>query len=127
MITKNLNLEVSVLVFYRTFAKVIKKFLDKGQSFRLTSSAIKTPSDNLAKFLVPIIEPKTKNNFTVKNHFEFSKEICEQNSEYFLASLDIESLFTNIPLEEADKIFSDLLYKNQELLFSISKTRFDKL
>ena len=114
-------------MFYRAFAKLIKKFLGKCQSFRLISSAIKTPSNNLAKFLVPVIEPITKNNFTAKNRFEFSKEICEQNSEYLLASLDIEFLFTNIPLEETDKVCCDLLYKNQELLLNISKTRFDKL
>ena len=65
---------------------------EKCPPFRLILSAIKTPYYNLAKFLVPLIEPITKNNFTVKNSFEFSKEICEQNSEYFMASLDTESL-----------------------------------
>ena len=90
-------------------------------------SAIKTPSYNLAKFLVPLIEPITKNNFTVKNSFEFSKEICKQNPEYFMASLDVESLFTNIPLEETIKICCDSLYKNQELLRNISKNQFEKL
>ena len=90
-------------------------------------SAIKTPSYNLAKFLVPFIEPITKNNFTVKNSFEFSKEICEQNSEYFMASLDVEPLFTNIPLEETIKICCDSLYKNQELLSNINKNQLEKL
>ena len=90
-------------------------------------SAIKTPSYNLAKFLVPLIEPITKNNFTVKNSFEFSKKICKQNPEYFMASLDVESLFTNIPLEETIKICCDSLYKNQELLCNISKNQFEKL
>ena len=83
--------------------KTHKKFLDKCPPFRPILSAIKTPSYNLAKFLVLLIEPITKNNFTVKNSFEFSKEMCEQNSEYFIASLDIESFFTNIPLEETFK------------------------
>ena len=58
----------------------------------------------LAKFLVPFIETITKNKFTVKNSFEFSKEICQQNPEYFMASLDVESFFTNTPLEETIKI-----------------------
>ena len=86
--------------------KTHKKVLDKCPPFRLILSAIKTPSYNLAKFLVPLIEPITKNNFTVKNSFEFSKEMCEQNSEYFIASLDIESFFTNIPLEETFKSYA---------------------
>ena len=77
--------------------KTHKEVLDKPPTFRPILSAIKTPSYNLAKVLVPLIEPVTKNNFTVKNSFEFSKEICEQNSEYFMTSPDVESLFTTIP------------------------------
>ena len=44
-----------------------------------------------------------------------------------MASLDVESLFTNIPLEETIKICCDSLYKNQELLRNISKNQFEKL
>ena len=75
--------------------KTRKKVLYKCPPLRPILSAIKIPSYNLGKFLVPFIEHITKNNFTVKNNFEFSKEICEQNPEYFMASLDVESLFTN--------------------------------
>ena len=107
--------------------KTHKKVLHKCPPLRPISSTIKTPSYNLANFLVPLIEPITKNNFTGKNNFEFSKEICEQNSEYFMASLDVESLFTNIPMEEAIKICCDSLYKNQELLSNINKNQFENL
>ena len=107
--------------------KTHKKVLDKCPPLRPILSAIKTPSYNLAKFLVPLIEPITKNNFTVKNSFEFSKEICEQNPEYFMASLDVESLFINIPLKETIKICCDSPYKNQEMLCNISKNQFEKL
>ena len=51
-----------------------KKILDKCPPLTPILSAIKTPSYNLAKFLVPLIEPITKNNLTVKNSFEFSKK-----------------------------------------------------
>ena len=44
-----------------------------------------------------------------------------------MASLDSESLSTNIPLEETIKICCDSLYKNQELLCNISKNQFEKL
>ena len=59
--------------------------------------------------------------------FEFSKEICGQNPEYFMDSLDVESFFTNIPLEETIKICFDSLYENQELLSNIRKSQFEKL
>ena len=81
----------------------------------------------IAKFLVPLIESIKSNKFTVKNIFEFSKEICEQNSEYFMARVDVESLFTNIPMEEIIKICCNSLPKNQELLCNISKNQFQKL
>ena len=43
-----------------------------------------------------------------------------------MASLDVESLFINIPMEEAIKICCDLLYENQ-LLCNISKNQFEEL
>ena len=46
---------------------------------------------------------------------------------HFMASFHVESLFTNIPLEETIKICCDSLYKNQELLCNISKNQFEKL
>ena len=104
--------------------------LEKFPPFRPISLAIKRPSHNLAKilakFLVPFIELFKKHNFTVKNSFEFPKEIFEQNLEYFMDSLDVESLFINIPLEEIIKICFDSLYKNQELSHNISKNQFEK-
>ena len=102
--------------------KSYKKVLDKCPPFRPIFSAIKTPSHNVAKFLVPLIETITKNNFAVKN-----KEICDQNSVYFMTNLDVESLFANIPLEETIKICCDSLYKNQELVSNINKNQFEKL
>ena len=44
-----------------------------------------------------------------------------------MTSLDVEYLFTNIPLEKTVKIFCDSLYKNQELLSNINKNQFEKL
>ena len=44
------------------------------------------------------------NEYTLKDSFEFAKDIINQNSNCFMASLDVESLFTNIPLDETIKI-----------------------
>ena len=33
-------------------------------------------------------------------HFTFQKKICQQDSDLHMASLDVDSLFTNIPLDE---------------------------
>ena len=42
-------------------------------------SALQTPTYNLAKFLVAILNPLTKNEYTVKESFQFAEEIYEQD------------------------------------------------
>ena len=63
-------------------------------------SAIGTPTYNLAMFLVKILTPLTTNEFTVKDSFSFAEKIRNQDQTLFMASLDVDSLFTNIPLDE---------------------------
>ena len=90
-------------------------------------SAIKTPFYNVAKHLVPILEPMTTNKFTIKNSLEFAKEVIEQGSGLFMASLDLESLFINIPLEEAVNISCDSLFGNEAKIKNFSRNDFEKL
>ena len=87
--------------------KVHKQLVDNCPCFRPIMSAIKTPTYNLAKFLIPLLEPNTTNMYTVKYSFEFAKEIADQDPGLFMASLDIESLFTNITLEETISVCCD--------------------
>ena len=54
-------------------AKVHKIFIDGLPSFRPILSAIGTPTYKLAKFLVPVLEPLTTNEYTVKDTFTFAK------------------------------------------------------
>ena len=90
-------------------------------------SAIKTPSYNIAKHFVPILEPITTNKFTIKNSFEFAKEAVEQDSGIFIASSDLESLFTNIPLEETINISCDFLFGNEAKINNFNRNNFEKL
>ena len=90
-------------------------------------SAIKTPSYDIAKHLVPLLEPITANKFTIKNSFEFAKEFIEKNSGLFKVSLDVESLFTNIPLEETINISSDTLFANEAKMNNFNRNDFKKL
>ena len=76
-------------------------------------SAINSPGYNLAKFLVPYLEPFTQNEFTVKDSFSFAKETTKYDSSLFMPSLDVESIFTNIPLKETiNNCVSDLHNEN---------------
>ena len=42
----------------------------------------------------------------------------------FMGSLDVDSLFTNIPLEETINICTNLLYNNEDVIEGINKSEF---
>ena len=68
---------------------------------------------SLAKYLNPILSPLTTNESTVKTSFDFVEETVNYDHNLYMASLDVESLFTNIPLEETIKnCVNDLLSNN---------------
>ena len=68
--------------------------------FRPILSAINTPSYKIAKFLTPLLCNLTKNEFVSKDSFEFARVVRNQNPDLYMASFDIDSLFTNVPLDE---------------------------
>ena len=87
---------------------------DPVPSFRPILSAIGTCNYNLAKFFVPILKQFTINKYTVKDSFSFCKEILDQDPNLFMASFDIQSLFTNIPLDETINICVDLVFHKKK-------------
>ena len=91
-------------------------------------SSYSTPNYKLAKFLVPLLEPFTRNNYTVKNSLEFKEKIIVQDSDLFMVSLDIESLFTNIPVEETINIILNKIFIEPDFLFhNFTRTDFKQL
>ena len=82
-----------------------------GNPFRPIVSSIGTFNYNLAKFLVPIIAPLTRNEHTIDNSTTFVKDLVGRHlpRNYVMASFDVESLFTNVPLKETTDIITDRL------------------
>ena len=74
-----------------------------------------------------MLSPLTVNDYTVKDSFAFSNEIRHQNANLLMASLDVESLFTNIPLDETIDICTNSLYANDTIINGIDKENFKKL
>ena len=62
-----------------------------------------------------------------KDRFAFAEEIVQQDSKLFMGSLDVDSLFTNIPLEETINICTNLLYNNEDVIEGINKSEFKNL
>ena len=52
----------------------------------------------------------TINECTVKDSFVFCKEILDQDSNLFMASFDIQSLFTSIPLDKTISVCVGLIF-----------------
>ena len=96
--------------------KVHKSVEDNCPSFRSIPSAIGIPTYGLTKFLVPVLRPLTENEYTVHNSFSFASEVSKFNSKNLMASLDVESLFTNIPWKETiEDIINDLFLTTDEV------------
>ena len=93
--------------------------------FRPILSTIGTATYNLAKFFVPILKEFTVNEYTVSDSFCFCKEIKDQDSSLFMASFDIPSLFTNIPLDETINICFEPEFKNKRKVKGLLKCRFN--
>ena len=78
-------------------------------------------------FLVPMLEPLTTNEYTIKGSFTFAEELQSFDSKLVMASFDIESLFTNIPLQETIDLCVENLFKYRTHVHNFSKDSFREL
>ena len=89
-------------------------------SFWPILSALDTPTYNPTKYLVSILKPFTTNEFIVKDSFHFAEEIVDQQLDFFMGNLDVDSLFTNTPLEETIGVCKNKLFKESETVEGLS-------
>ena len=83
--------------------------------------ALATGTYEWAKFFVPLLRDLTSNEYILKDSFEFAKVICEQNSDLYMASLDVDSLFTNVPLDETIGICTQGLFESDSTVYGLNK------
>ena len=74
-------------------------------------SSINTFNYNLSKFLTRFLSNFGTNKYTIENSSQFLQEInrLELRGGFVMASLDVESLFTNVPLKESLNIIKNKL------------------
>ena len=91
----------------------------KGPSLPLRPilAAYNLPSYRLAKFLVPMLSHLTSNNYTINNSAEFANYIIQQDPNHFFVSYDVQSLFTNVPVQETISIILDKLYETEDSMY----------
>ena len=105
-------------------AEIHKPIKDGVPPFRPILSDIDTPTYKIAKFFVPLPPLLTSNEYTIKDSFTFSEELLTFDSNLVMASFDIDSLFTNIPLKETVDLCVDILFSNTTNIDGITKDYF---
>lgn len=101
-----------------------------GVPVRPILSAVTCHNYKLAKFLVPLLTPIAYSEHTVSDVFQFAKEMQQRTdmSHTLLVSLDIESLFTNVPVAETiDIILSKLFLDESSVYHGFTRTDFKTL
>ena len=77
--------------------------------------------------MLSFLTTSTANKYTVNDSFHISEEICQQDSNLHMASLEADSLFTNILLDKTIDICVDNLYNDNENPLNIPKYDFPSL
>ena len=95
--------------------------------YRPIISQIGAPTYKIAKFLLGFVQPFTTNEFTVKDTFHFVSILDGKDHRLIMASLDVESLFTNIPLGETIDIVTAKVFGKKRKVNGISKKDFKRL
>ena len=109
--------------------KVHKPNFSQNFPYRPILAAYNLASYKISKYLVPILASLTSNQYTVLNSTEFARQISaiDNADQYYMVSLDIESLFTNIPLQETIEIAIQALFSNASHVLGLTKDLFKTL
>ena len=102
-------------------SKIHKLLVNGFPKLRPILSALNPGTYKWTKFFVPLLRHLTSNQFTLKDSFEFTKTICEQDAGIFMVSVDVDSLFTNVLLEENINICINKLFKSNSSIHDLNK------
>ena len=115
--------EMNITSFFRNStigsSRAYQRFIKSAHLFDLSFLPSELP---FVKFFVPILAPFTSSEYTIiKDSFSFVEEIfaIPNANSFVMASIDIKSLFINIPLEETTDIASQNYFNpiNQHRFF----------
>ena len=98
--------------------------------FRPIISSIGTHCYEVAKFFIPLLRPFSTNPLTITDTFSFVKEILNlpfNTNNVVMASFDIKSLFTNIPLDETIEIIVNKCFYNTSRFHGFTVQQFTNL
>jgi hypothetical protein len=92
-------------------------------------SSINHYSYKIAKFFIPFLTPISTSSFVIKDSFSFVQELLNSdiNSDsVVMASFDVISLFTNIPVDETIEIISNHIFASCIYFEGFDRSQFIK-
>jgi hypothetical protein len=100
-----------------------------GVPVRPILSAVTCHNYNLAKFLVPLLNPLTVSDNNISDTFQFADTIRKRVdlSPTLMVSFDVESLFTNVPVLETVNIILDQLFPTNCTYYGFTRSEFHSL
>ena len=107
-------------------SKIHKPLNNNFPKLLLILLAIDAATYGWAKVFDFLLKRFTENKYTFKDSFGFGKDINNQSSNCFMELLDVDSLFTNIPLDKNIIIFINELFKSEITVLSLNKREYLK-
>ena len=93
-------------------------------------SSVNHYSYKIARFFIPLLNPISVSSLMIKDSFSFVQELLNSDIDYskvVMASFDVTSLFTNIPLNETIDIISNRIFSNCKRFQGLNRSEFEKL
>ena len=101
--------------------------------FRPIIDTTGTTHYSVGKYLSELLNPLTHNDYSLKDSFDAATRIrrilpqVRENDDYMFISLDVASLFTNVPLKKTVNIILKRIYNEKQIPTSLSKRSLKKL
>ncbi len=92
-------------------------------------SNIGTATYEISKYLAKLLQPLTKNEYTIDSTKDFVRKIRGERipMDHELVSFDVVSLFTNVPLDFTINLILDKVYKDKAIKTKLEKEEMKKL
>ena len=109
----------------------IHKAFDLLPKFRPIIDTTGTTHYSVGKFISELLQPLTNNEYTLKDTFDAANRIkaippALFTEGYEFVSFDVESLFTNVPLQRTLKIIEDRIYNKKLVKTKLKKSTLRK-
>ena len=106
----------------------LPKMHKKDEPLRPIISGIGTFCHPTARFLAELLSPLTNTKYAAKDTFDFLNKLkCISMDNCFMASFDVASLFTNVPLQETIDIILHKVYDQQLVTTKIPRNELKTL